>query len=226
MTVKVGLISDVHATLAPVQEALAIFRREGVETILCAGDIAGYGSELEQTVDVLVDSGCRAILGNHDLWHLNHSDPDLDGAAERYLRSLPLVIELAVAGKTIYMVHARPPDSLLDGIRLLDEQGAMIQAQKEGWSDVFRAVSYDVLLVGHTHQLFVERLGQPLVVNPGSTRFNHSCAILHLPEMTVQIFPLGGRSPVLSWNWGLEAADDLGAKQADLPIAEKKPDIL
>ncbi|WP_432823523.1 metallophosphoesterase family protein [Trichloromonas sp.] len=206
MTVKVGLISDVHATPAPVREALAIFRREGVDAILCAGDIAGYGTELEQTVALLADSGCRAVLGNHDLWHLNHCDPDLDGAAERYLRSLPSVVKLTMAGKTIYMVHASPPDSLLGGIRLLDERGALIPAQQEGWSDVLRDVSYDVLLVGHTHQLFVERLGHPLVVNPGSTRFNHSCAILHLPELTVRIFPLEGKLPVPAWNWGLEGA--------------------
>ena len=50
MTVKVGLISDVHATPDPVSEALTIFQHEGVDTILCAGDIAGYRAELEQTV--------------------------------------------------------------------------------------------------------------------------------------------------------------------------------
>lgn len=54
MTVKIGLISDVHATAAPVREALAILQREGVETILCPGDIAGYGTELELTVELLI----------------------------------------------------------------------------------------------------------------------------------------------------------------------------
>ena len=57
MTVKIGLIGDVHATAGPVKEALAIFRGEGVDTILCPGDIAGYGTELESTVALLVDSG-------------------------------------------------------------------------------------------------------------------------------------------------------------------------
>ena len=47
---KIGLISDVHATLKPLQQALAIFEAQGVETILCAGDVAGYGKQLEQTV--------------------------------------------------------------------------------------------------------------------------------------------------------------------------------
>lgn len=207
MTYKIGLISDVHATLDPVQEALEIFRREGVDTILCGGDIAGYGNELEQTVAVLIDSGCRAILGNHDHWYLRRRDPDLDGPVEAYLRALPRVIELKVAGKMIYMVHASPPDSLLDGIRLLDRYGELIVVQQELWSEILGDFPCDVLLVGHTHQLFVERLGQSLVINPGSTRFNHSCAILHLPELRVQIFPLSGMAPVQAWNWGLEGAE-------------------
>ena len=41
MPAKIGLISDVHATAKPLKEALSIFQREGVDLILCAGDIAG-----------------------------------------------------------------------------------------------------------------------------------------------------------------------------------------
>ena len=43
----IGLISDVHATPAPVEEALAIFDRAGVEQVFCAGDIAGYRDRLK-----------------------------------------------------------------------------------------------------------------------------------------------------------------------------------
>ena len=37
----IGLLSDVHATAAPVALALEIFHRAGVEQVWCAGDIAG-----------------------------------------------------------------------------------------------------------------------------------------------------------------------------------------
>ncbi len=204
MSVKIGLISDVHATAAPLREALAFFRREGVDTILCAGDIAGYGSELEPTVELLIENRCRVILGNHDLWHLNRSPVEANGAAVDYLRSLPPVVDLTLAGRSLYMVHASPPASLLEGIRLRDENGDLIPAQQKFWSERLRGLGFDVLVVGHTHQVFAEELGGVLVVNPGSTRFNHSCAILQLPELAVQILPLGGKPPLLAWNWGLE----------------------
>jgi putative phosphoesterase len=204
VTAKIGLIGDVHATAAPVREALAIFRREEVDTILCPGDIAGYGTELEPTVELLIDSGCRAILGNHDLWWLSGPDRVAGGAVETYLRSLPPVIELSVAGKQVYMVHAHPPESLMDGIRLLDENGTLIPEKRDLWTDYLKAFPFDVLVVGHTHQVFAEWLGDLLVVNPGSTRFNHTCAVLSLPAMEVRFIPLGGRTPVRAWNWGME----------------------
>lgn len=202
---KIGLISDVHATLAPVQEALALFKEESVEAILCAGDVAGYGKQLEPTVEALVDSSCRVIMGNHDLWWLERSGFSPEGFVERYLRNLPAVIEFEAAGKMIYMVHASPPHSLLEGIKLLDENALIIEEQRRAWKTYLRDLSCDVLVVGHTHQVFAEQLGKALVVNPGSTLFNHTCAILTLPEMSVQFFALSGKDPVLSWNWGMEA---------------------
>jgi putative phosphoesterase len=203
---KIGLLSDVHATPAPLQEALEIFVLEKVDTILCAGDIAGYGPDLEQTVQLLIEYKCLPIVGNHDIWHLNNSAPDSEGDAERYLRSLPTTVELCVEEKKLYMVHANPPDSILGGIKLLDEKGVLIKEQKALWTESLQGFSADLLVVGHTHQLFAEWLGDVLVVNPGSTVFNHTCMILHLPEMRVDIVPLSGKEPLLSWNWGMIAA--------------------
>ena len=60
--VLLGLISDVHAEPAPVQEALAIFRRAGVQQVQCAGDIAGYHDELEETVALLVDNDVQTVV--------------------------------------------------------------------------------------------------------------------------------------------------------------------
>ena len=203
MTVKIGLISDVHAASTPLLEALTIFAREGVETILCAGDVAGYGTELEPVVDLLNGCHCRVVLGNHDLWRLSDFIDQADGPAESFLRSLPGVIELSMERKHVYMVHGSPPRSLMDGIRLLDENAGLISTQKDFWDDYLSRFPFDVLVVGHTHQVFAERLGDVLVINPGSTLFNHTCAILTLPDMVVEILPLGDKTPVLSWNWGL-----------------------
>lgn len=207
MSVKIGIISDVHATPAPVQEALGIFQREAVETVLCAGDVAGYGHKLEQTVTLLRDHSCHVILGNHDLWWLSRRDYQTEGPTEKYLRSLPVVTDLCFENKKVHMVHASPPESLMEGIKLLDEKAVLLQEQQDYWADYLKSWVFDVLVVGHTHQVFAEQLGHVLVINPGSTLFNHTCAILTLPEMDVEIFSLSGKEPVMSWNWGLLYAD-------------------
>lgn len=198
---RIGLLSDVHATPGPVEEALTLFRRAGVDAIFCAGDIAGYGVELEQTVALLRESGCQAILGNHDLWWLEEAGEEAVGPVADYLRALPTVRELSLAGRRIALVHASPPASLMNGIRLLDEDGALLPGQKAFWSERLRDLACDVLVVGHTHQVFAQRLGPALVINPGSTCFNHTCMLLSLPELEVEVLPLANREPVLSWSW-------------------------
>jgi putative phosphoesterase len=207
VSVKIGLISDVHATPAPLQEALAIFLREGVATILCAGDVAGYGNHLEETVALLIGSKCQVVMGNHDLWQLDRSKGSARGPVEEYLQSLPMTIKLAKEGIKTHMIHCSPHEPLRKGIKLLDECAVLQHDQKHYWTDCLQTFPADVLIVGHTHQVFAEQLGHVLVVNPGSTLFNHTCAILTLPEMDVQIRPLSGKDPVLSWNWGMLYSD-------------------
>jgi putative phosphoesterase len=199
---SIGLISDVHATPAPVAEALAIFAREGVDQVFCAGDIAGYGNELEETVALLVESGCRSIVGNHELMYLDHLDDDARDKAAAYFNGLPATIDATIEGKRVYMVHAHPPDANMGGIRLLDRNGKVETEAVSRWAGQLENFDCDVLVVGHTHQVFAERVGRLLIVNPGSTTFNHSCAILRLPEMTVQTYPLSGKVILKSWNWG------------------------
>ncbi len=199
---SIGLISDVHATPAPVEHALSIFEQAGVEQVFCAGDIAGYRDQLEQTVSLLVESGCQTVLGNHDLLYLDHYADDLGNAAVSYFKRLPASINRMIAGKRVYMVHAQPPDACHGGIKLLNREGEIQPDRVAFWAGQLETFDYDVLIVGHTHQVFAEKLGNTLVVNPGSSAFNHSCAILHLPEMTVQVFALCGKEIERTWNWG------------------------
>jgi putative phosphoesterase len=203
MTTRIGLISDAHASPEPVAEALALFKSQGVDDIFCLGDIAGYGDDLEDTVALLIDHACQAILGNHEIWYLEDHGDGEDTPAGRWFGALPRVLQLTIEGKRLYMVHASPPDSTMDGIKLLDVDGNIIKDARDYWRQRLQGFEQDVLLVGHTHQVFCEQLGDTLVINPGSTRFNHTCAILSLPELELQIFGLSGRQPVKSWNWGL-----------------------
>lgn len=202
---KIGLMSDVHACASPLKEALEIFAREDVSMVLCAGDIAGYGTEVAKTVQLLLQSDCETILGNHDVWYLDKYVEKAEDEVGTYLSGLSYMWESVVEGFHIYAVHASPPMSLDMGIRLLDEQGRILPKEMERWDVQLVEYPFDILVVGHTHQVFAEQIGGKLIINPGSTKFNHTCAILSLPEMEVQIIPLSGKEPLMSWNWGVMA---------------------
>jgi len=198
---KIGLISDVHATVAPLSEALALFRQHHVDMTICVGDIAGYGEELDQTIELLIESECKIISGNHDVWYSKDPAQDQNKRNKDFFSTLPKTLDFSIAGKQVYVVHASPPHSIIDGINLLDEHAHVNTEQKIRWTNTLNEFDYDLLIVGHTHQVFAEKLGKTLVINPGSTKFNHACTILTLPEMTVEVLPLSNKEPVKTWNW-------------------------
>jgi putative phosphoesterase len=203
VTTKIGLISDVHSSPVPLKQALDIFDKERVSDIICAGDIAGYYETLEPTINLLIQKNCKTIIGNHDQTYLE-AYPELHNTKEsRFLRELPQTLELVIEDKRIYVVHAHPPSSQHGGIKLLDQDGDIIQQRKDLWCGELQDFDYDVLIVGHTHQVFAEQLGEVFVVNPGSSAFNHSCMILSLPDLKVQIFALENKEIIKCWNFGM-----------------------
>lgn len=213
MSTRIGLLSDPHASPQPVAEALGVFRREHVDRVLCAGDIAGYGNAVAETIELLRNAGSECIVGNHDLWHLAHHRGE-DPLADRFLEALPRALEFTIEGCSVYLVHAHPPDANRHGIRLRDKQGDLDAVAVADWAARLAGFGHDLLIVGHTHQVYAERFGPTLLINPGSCTFNHSCAVLTLPEARIEWFPLGGKpiSPV--WNWG---EYELQGTQAAIP---------
>jgi len=203
MTTRIGLISDVHSSPGPLGQALEIFRREQVDEIICAGDIAGYYDTLLPTIELLVESNCKAIVGNHDQSYLEKARPEDDPSIRAYLQNLPQFLDLEIEHKRLFVVHANPPCEQHGGIKLLDQQGAIQDDRKKEWTVALSEFDYDVLIVGHTHQVYAEQLGNVLVVNPGSSVFNHSCMIMSLPDMSLETFALGKREIVKCWNFSM-----------------------
>ena len=208
MSTRIGLISDVHASPVALAEALQIFAEQRVDDIICAGDIAGYYDTLLPTVQLLAGSGCKAIVGNHDqTWLDKYSDED--DAEDRkeirdYLQQLPQTLELDVEGKRLFVVHANPPSEQHGGIKLRDRYGNLVAERQDNWTKSLVNFDHDVLIVGHTHQVYAEQLGRVLVINPGSVPFNHSCMILSLPDLSVETYALGDREITHCWNFSMQ----------------------
>ena len=202
MTTRIGIISDPHADPDPVAEAINIFHREGVSHILCAGDIGGYNDRLDETIALLQQNKVLAIRGNHEEWALQQESFPGSANSRDYFASLPNHLNLTIEGVRLYMVHAEPPDKMEKGLRLFDQNGEVLPAVMAEWHERLEEFGHDVLILGHTHQAFDIQLADTLVLNPGSTAYNHSCAVLRLPEKSVEWFGLSGKEIERIWNWG------------------------
>lgn len=205
MATKIGIISDTHSTVAPLQEALKFFSKESVEHIICAGDVVGYGDDKpEETIELLQEYNCLTVIGNHDHMPDSVTDPVIKNKLQTYFDALPKKIELSVENKNIYVVHAHPPEEQHGGIKIMNPDGDVVQENKLPWLDKINALNKDILIIGHTHQVFAEYFGDTLVINPGSTCFNHTCMVLTLPEMKVETIALSSKKPVMVWNWSFQ----------------------
>lgn len=203
MATRIGIIADVHASPAPLRQALQIFEQNQVSEIICAGDIAGYFEDLEPCIDLLKRYQCKTIIGNHDQSYLTENYDQTELPEFQFLHALPETIRLCIEGIDILVVHSEPPSAQHGGIKLLDKQGELMPQQISEWSEKLKPVDCDVLIVGHTHQVFAEQLGDIFAINPGSSQFNHSCMILSLPDLRLETFALDDKPIIKAWNFSM-----------------------
>lgn len=182
ISVKVGIISDIHGDVATLDAALGHLRGMGCSTIWCAGDLIDVEPFGEEVVQRIKAEKIICIRGNHERWALERRRrrpdprksapslvelPDLVGsgaelsrAALTWIATLPSSWSAELAGVRLAMWHARP-GSDMEGIQA-DATGPALRRRL---LDNARA---DVLVVGHTHDAFELRAGKGRILNPGA----------------------------------------------------------
>lgn len=169
---RIVIISDIHANPA----ALSVLPQD-FDQLWVLGDLVNYGPQPAEVVEFVRSRATHVVCGNHDCSIGFGEDPRctlrfrqmaeatrkftdsvLSVDDKRYLRSLPIQAEVRVHGTHFWLCHAIPSDPLY----------GYCPPESERWVDECRSVPANVLLVGHTHIQFVRKIGDQLVVNPGS----------------------------------------------------------
>lgn len=70
---KRAIISDIHGNLTALHAVMADIKEQGVDQIVCLGDVVGYGPNPRECLDIIMQVD-HCILGNHDQAAL--FDPD------------------------------------------------------------------------------------------------------------------------------------------------------
>lgn len=172
---KLALISDVHADVHALADALTRIDQMRCDVIVCAGDLLDGGLFPDETIRLLDERRIPTIRGNHDRWALGGGsahDPqghgaehdasgwDLSGASLTFLRSLPASWTATLEGVRVAVHHASPGSDMI---------GVYPEDLERDASRLLASCDADVLLVGHTHLAFAHRTPDGrLIANPGA----------------------------------------------------------
>lgn len=164
MFTTLGFISDVHADVHALRDALRLLDEMGVREIICLGDVVDYGLFPAEVVSLLAERGIVSLRGNHDRWCLTNKSvgtnaTDLEPASRRFLKATVPSWSATIEGVRVAAHHARPGS---------DMNGVMPDATAAEVDEVLRVADADVLVVGHTHRAMELRLAERLVLNPGA----------------------------------------------------------
>ncbi len=66
MKQKTAVISDIHSNQEALSAVLDDVQSQGVQRIVCLGDIVGYASAVRACLKTIRELGCPVVLGNHD----------------------------------------------------------------------------------------------------------------------------------------------------------------
>ena len=169
---QIGIISDVHGNLAALDAILEVFEEKNIEKIVCLGDMIGYFHQSIEVLDRLMDLDIDAICGNHEayllgsltyaqeraeIYNLEYVKQSISSKALHWLSSLPSSLILSFNNKKISFYHGSPWNPLEDYIY-------------PDYPDFekFRSMDSDIICLGHTHYPLYKKIGNTIVMNPGS----------------------------------------------------------
>ena len=204
---KLGLISDIHAYLSHLQQAIELFEHNGVEHILCAGDLIDGGKDGDAVVSFLRKRQILCVQGNHDsqvfadqAWIRRAMRTTgetthpflLSSETVAYVSSLPIKLESVFSDISFCLAHGTPYSNTTYLFPDADEQR---------FKEVADSTSAQIIVLGHTHVPMCVNVGKKWILNPGSVYHNRfdatrTCAVLQLPDLAFKVFDLSTKSQI------------------------------
>jgi predicted phosphodiesterase len=161
--VRTAIISDIHGNLEALQAVLDHADAQGIDRIVCLGDILGYGPCPVECVDIVAKRCEWSLMGNHDFgvvyeptnfnmaaeqaayWSREQfeQEPDRGKAAARWEFLSRLRVRVAFDG--FLCVHGTPRRPINEYLFPEDAMNSPVKMQQ-----IFELVDR-YCLVGHTH---------------------------------------------------------------------------
>lgn len=177
---KIAIISDIHGNLTALKTVLEDIEKRGIKTIYCLGDIIAKGvnpSECLQLVkekceiilrgncDEIMCSGideCEGIEKERRVWNKSMLTSD----EIKYLLNLPYSYEFYMSGNLVRLFHATPTkiNDFISNLDSIDKKRLLFLPSDKTQSQDLA----DVIIYGHTHTAYLEKLYNRTIINIGS----------------------------------------------------------
>ncbi|HBP21653.1 MAG TPA: phosphoesterase [Planctomycetes bacterium] len=159
---RYAIISDLHSNVEALTNVFADIKSQGVEDIICLGDVVGYGPQPREVMAMTMKTVRVSLMGNHDeavlkgaknfnAWAREAIDwtreevQVQDGFEKErwaYLKRMPLSFQT----NGLYFVHGSPRQPTIEYILRED----IYNGAYDKFDEIFE--SFDkVLFVGHSH---------------------------------------------------------------------------
>ena len=135
---KIGLISDTHDNIKNIENAVSLFVSRHVSFVIHAGDITS-----PKAVEAFAGVKLIGVLGNNDIdiYGLNNAFDKVGGQLKGEF------CEIQQDDLTFAIYHGT-------------------NSRKN--ESIIRSGKFDVVICGHTHKVQNKRIGNTLVINPGT----------------------------------------------------------
>lgn len=172
---RIAVLSDVHGNLPALLVVAEDIGRRGVDAVINLGDHASGPLWPQETVAFLMKQNWLQIAGNCDR-NIVRQPPVDHGVSDRFaferlasdqiqwLRSLPAS---ATSSHGTLAFHGTPSNDEAYLLETVDSGRVSLAPQAELLGRL-GGVSAELILCGHTHIPRIVRIGEILIVNPGS----------------------------------------------------------
>ncbi|MBF0510763.1 MAG: metallophosphoesterase family protein [Candidatus Omnitrophica bacterium] len=161
---RYGIISDIHSNLEAFEAVMTECRQLKIETLLCCGDIVGYGADPKACIHLVKKGNIVSVAGNHD-WavsgRLDFSYFTPNGQAAVLWTRSQLGMEDMIYLNNLPSWLKNKDCTLVHGT--LQSPGQFTYLTNiEKASQTFALMENKVCFVGHTHvpQVYIEREGR------------------------------------------------------------------
>ena len=152
-----GVLGDIHGNREALHSALTALAAEGIDRLICLGDIVGYNADPDQCATLIRERNALAIAGNHDLISLGRLG--FERCSNKAMYSLKRT-RRSLEKETVQYLQGLPGHLILEGEVVLIHGGVRdVQEYMVTEPQVWRNAQYAKLdfpsgrlfLFGHTH---------------------------------------------------------------------------